>query len=184
MILFVIITALLLIIFWMYNTLIARKNDVMRTFSSIDVLMKKRYDLIPNLVETVKQYMGYENKLLTEVTELRGRAMSAGSASEERLKLDSLLGQKLGTIMVVAENYPDLKANQSFNMIQQTWKELEDQLVNARTTYNTSVTNYNNTVEMFPTNLMATMMEYKTKNLFEIIPEEKENIDAKEIFRN
>jgi len=166
----------------MYNTLIARKNDVNRTYGSIDVLLKKRYDLIPNLVETAKQYMGYESRLLTEVTELRGKAMSVGNTQEERLKLDSALAQKLGTLMVVAENYPDLKANQSFTLIQNSWKELEDQIAMARATYNQSVTQYNNAVEMFPTNLVATMMDYKTKSLFEVIADERENVKAGELF--
>jgi LemA protein len=176
------IIGFVVVLIWMYNTLIARKNDVIRTFGSIEVLLKKRYDLIPNLVETVKQYMGYESLLLTEVTELRGKAMSAGNTQEERMKLDSALAQKLGTLMVAAENYPDLKANQSFALIQNSWKELEDQIAAARTMYNYSVTQYNNAVEMFPTNIMATMMEYKTKNLFEVIADEKENVKAGELF--
>ncbi len=172
-----------LILVWMYNSLIARKNDVIRTFSSIEVLMKKRFDLIPNLVETLKQYMGYESRLLAEVTDLRGKAMLPGNSLDEKLKFDAALSQKLGTIMAVAESYPDLKANQSFTMIQQAWKELEDQIAMARTIYNTSVTQYNNAVEMFPTNLMAGMMEYKTRKLFEVTVGEQENVDAKEIFK-
>ena len=84
--------------------------------------------------------------------------------------------------MVVAENYPDLKANQSFTLIQNSWKELEDQIALARATYNQSVTQYNNAVEMFPTNLVATMMDYKTKNLFEVLTDERENLKAGELF--
>ncbi len=165
-----------------YNLLIARKNDVARTFGSIDVLLKKRYDLIPNLVETVRQYMGYENRLLTEVTELRSRAMRAGITQEDRIKLDSMIGEKLGNLMVVAENYPDLKANQSFSLLQSTWRDLEDQIAQARAVYNSSVTRYNNAVEMFPTNIMATMMNYKTKPLFEMSGEERLNVNAGELF--
>ena len=167
---------------WMYNSLIARKNDVLRSYGTIEVILRKRYDLIPNLVETLKQYMGYESGLLNEVTELRSRAMGSTSASDEKLKVDSLLAQKLQNLMVVAENYPELKANQSFAMIQGSWKELEDQLQYARTAYNDSVTRYNNTVEMFPTNIMASMMEYKTKKLFEVMEGEQENVKAEELF--
>lgn len=167
---------------WMYNALIARKNDVMKSFGLIDVLLKKRFDLIPNLVETVKEYMGFEKGLLTDVTELRAKAMAGGFGDNERIGIENQLTQKLGNIMVAAENYPDLKTNQGFMQLQATWKDLEDQIASARQSYNISVTSYNNTVEMFPTNLMATMMDYTTKPLFEAAVIEKENVKAKELF--
>ena len=170
------ILSLIAIFMRMYNTLIARKNDVMKSFGYIDVLLKKRFDLIPNLVATAQQYMGYEKGLLTDVTELRSKAMSSGISDKERLGFENQLTQKLGTIMVAAENYPDLKASQSFASLQLAWKELEDQLASARQAYNASVTFYNNAVEMFPTILMATLIDYKTKTLFEAIAPEKENI--------
>jgi len=178
----IVILGIVAVLMWMYNTLIARKNDVLRSFGFIDVLLKKRFDLIPNLVETVKQYMGYEKGLLTDVTELRAKAMTGGISDTERMGYENQLTQKLGNIMVAAENYPDLKASQSYIQLQGTWKELEDQIASARLAYNTSVTSYNNTVEMFPTNLMATMIDYKTKPLFEAVILEKENIKAKELF--
>jgi LemA protein len=167
----------------LYNILVARKNDVNRTFGSIDVLLKKRYDLIPNLVETARQYMGYESRLLNEITELRSKAANNLLVSgEDRMKLESELGRKLFAVMAVAENYPDLKANQSFIMLQNSWKEIEDQLATARTLYNSSITRYNNAVEMFPTNLMATLMDCKPKALFESTPVEKENVKAGDLF--
>jgi LemA protein len=178
----VLIIGFVVALMWMYNTLIAAKNDVNRTFSSIDVLLKKRNDLIPNLVETARQYMGYESRLLADVTEIRGKATLTTNSPDERLKLDTSLAQKMGTLLMVAENYPDLKANQSFSLIQGTWKELEDQLAVARTTYNHSVTHYNNTVEMFPTNLMATMIDYRTKSFFEVTTDEKANVKAGDLF--
>ena len=179
---YIIILAVLAAFMWMYNTLIARKNDVMKSFGFIDVLLKKRFDLIPNLVETVKEYMGYENGLLTDVTELRAKAMSSGFNEKERINYENQLTQKLGNIMVAAENYPDLKASQSFAQLQNTWKDLEDQIAGARLTYNSSVTSYNNAVEMFPTNIMASLADYKTKPLFEAVVLEKVNISAKDIF--
>ncbi len=182
MFLIIIILAIVAALMWMYNTLIARKNDVVKSFGFIDVLLKKRFDLIPNLVETVKEYMGYEKGLLTDVTELRAKAMSSGFNENERINYENQLTQKLGNIMVAAENYPDLKASQSFGQLQSTWKDLEDQIAGARQAYNSSVTSYNNAVEMFPTNLMATMIDYKTKPLFEAVVPEKENIRAKDIF--
>lgn len=178
----IIVLVIIAVLMWMYNTLIARKNDVMKSFGFIDVLLKKRFDLIPNLVETVKEYMGYEKGLLTDVTELRSKAMTGGISETERIGFENQLTQKLGNIMVAAENYPDLKASQSFMQLQGTWKELEDQIAGARQAYNASVTSYNNTVEMFPTNLIATMIDYKTKPMFEAVVAEKENIQAKELF--
>jgi len=179
---FIIVLAIVAALMWMYNTLIARKNEVMRSFGFIDILLKKRFDLIPNLVETVKTYMGYEKGLLTDVTELRAKAMTGGISENDRIAYENQLTQKLGNIMVAAENYPDLKASLSFMQLQSTWKELEDQIAIARQEYNSSVTNYNNAVEMFPTNLMATMIDYKTKSLFEAAKVEKENVKAEELF--
>ena len=177
-----IVFTLIVALMWMYNTLIARKNDVIKSFGLIDVLLKKRFDLIPNLVEIVKEYMGYEKGLLTDVTELRAKAMASGYNEKDRIGYENQLTQKLGNIMVAAENYPELKASQSFMQLQSTWKDLEDQIATARQAYNSSVTSYNNTVEMFPTNLMATMIEYKTKPLFEAAIPDKENVEAKKIF--
>jgi len=178
----IIILAIVATLMWMYNTLIARKNDVMKSFGFIDVQLKKRFDLVPNLVETVKEYMGYEKNLLTDVTELRAKAMASGYNEKERIGYENQLTQKLGNIMVAAENYPDLKASQSFMQLQTTWKDLEDQIATARMAYNISVTRYNNAVEMFPTNLMATMIDYKIKPLFEAAVVEKENVKAKDLF--
>lgn len=178
----IIVLAIVAVLMWMYNTLIVRKNDVIKSFGFIDVLLKKRFDLIPNLVETVKEYMGYEKGLLTDVTELRSKAMASGNNENERISYENQLTQKLGNIMVAAENYPDLKASQSFIQLQATWKELEDQIAGARLAYNASVTSYNNSVEMFPTNLVATMIDFKTKSLFEAVVAEKENVKAKELF--
>lgn len=179
----IIILALVAALMWMYNTLIARKNDVMKSFGFIDVLLKKRFDLIPNLVETVKEYMGYEKDLLTDVTDLRSKAMSSGYNEKDRISYENQLTQKLGNIMVAAENYPELKASQSFMQLQSTWKDLEEQIAGARQAYNASVTSYNNAVEMFPTNLIATMIDYKSKSMFEAVVAEKENVKAKELFQ-
>jgi LemA protein len=178
----IVILALVIAIMWMYNTLIARKNDVMKSFSYIDVLLKKRYDLVPNLVETVTEYMNFEKSLLTDVTALRAKAMSSGITDSERVTYENQLTQKLGSIMVAAENYPELKASQGFMNLQSTWKDLEDQIAVSRQSYNASVTNYNNAVEMFPTNLVATMINFTTKPLLETVAPEKENIRAKELF--
>lgn len=178
------IVALLLAGVFMYNSLIVKKNDVQRSFGSIDVLLKKRYDMIPNLVETVKEYMGYEKQVLTDVTELRSKAMTENISNEERVKVENELSKGLGKIKVAVENYPDLKANQNFIQLQSTWTTLEEQISEARIGYNSSVTSYNNAVEMFPSNIIAGLMGYTTKTIFEVSEPERQNIDAKQLFRS
>jgi LemA protein len=175
---FLIIAILLIGSVWMYNTLIAKKNDVAKSFSTIDVMLKKRHDLIPNLIETVKEYMGYEHGLLAEITELRTKAMNTDNVDDERVKTENLLTRKLGTILFSAENYPSLKANTTFLQLQASLNDTEEQLAASRRAYNASVTEYNNAVEMFPANLVASAMNYKTKSLFETAQAEKGNINT------
>jgi LemA protein len=167
---------------FIYNSLIAKKNQVKNVFGTIDALLKKRYDLLPNLVATVKGYMQHEKDLLTEITEMRAKAVSGQMSDDEQVVLDNKLSKMLGGIMVAVENYPDLKANENFIQLQRTMNELEEQISAARRAYNAAVTNFNNAVEMFPTNLAASAMGYKTKNVFEIVPEQRENVNADKIF--
>ena len=168
----------------MYNGLINKKNQVDNVFASIDALLKKRYDLIPNLVSTVKTYMQYEGDLLTKVTELRAKATAGKLSSDEAVELDNELNKIMSGIMVAVENYPDLKASQNFIQLQKTMNEIEEQLSAARRAYNAAVTDFNNAIEMFPTNMMASMMNYKRKPLFEVSEKERRNIDVGKLFNN
>lgn len=181
---FLIVAALIITAVVLYNALIAKKNNVQKAFGDIDVLLKRRYDMIPNLVETVKEYMGYEKQVLTDVTALRSRAISDGVSDDDRVKIENDLSRELGRIKVAVENYPDLKANQSFIQLQTTWTALEEEISAGRSHYNAVVTTYNNAVEMFPSNIMAGLMGYATKTLFEAPSAERENISAKELFKN
>jgi len=165
-----------------YNNLISKKNQVANAFSAIDVMLKKRFDLLPNLVETVKQYMQYEGDILNRITELRSRASGAGVSEADKLALDSQIGQAVKGLMVNVENYPDLKANQNFINLQQTWTESEEQIAAARRNYNSSVTVYNNAVMMFPGNMFAGMLGYQPLQVLETAATERENISAKELF--
>ena len=167
---------------FIYNSLIAKKNQVKNVFGTIDALLKKRYDLLPNLIATVKAYMQHERNLLNEITELRAKAVSGKMSDDEHVELDNKLSKMLGGIMVAVENYPDLKANENFMHLQRTMNELEEQISAARRAYNAAVTTYNNAVEMFPTNLVASAMGYKQKNVFEISPEQRENVEAEKLF--
>jgi LemA protein len=177
-----VVVVLVLAVIIIYNSLINKKNQVENVFASIDAMLKKRYDLIPNLVSTVQTYMQHERGTLNELTELRAKAISGGLSTDEKVGLDNKLSKTLGGIMVAVENYPDLKANQNFLQLQGSLNEVEEQISAARRAYNSAVTNYNNAVEMFPTNVFASAMNYQRKQVFEISEGERQNVNVKDLF--
>jgi LemA protein len=166
----------------MYNTLISHKNQVENIFGSVDAVLKKRFDLIPNLIVSVQQYMSHEKELLEKITQWRSQAMKPNISDEQKIKLDKQMSGALGSIMVAVENYPDLKANENIMHLQRTLAEVEAQISAARRAYNQAVTDYNNAIEMFPTNLMANMMHYRRKAVFETDESERQNVNVKELF--
>jgi len=182
-ILFAILAIVVIVLAGLYNSLVGKKNQVINVFGTVDALLKKRYDLIPNLVAAVQNYMKFEKEVLTKVTELRARAVSGKASDEEKIAIDREISGVLRGIMVAVENYPDLKANQSFLQLQATLTEVEEQISAGRRAYNAAVTDYNNAVEMFPTNLMAQMMNYKRRAVFEIAPAEREPVDVQKMFQ-
>lgn len=184
MIITVIIIALLLFAVFFYNSLIGKKNQVTNAFSAIDVMLKKRFDLIPNLVEVVKQYTNYEQGTLTKIVELRAKATSGNISDAEKAQLDAQLSTSVKGLMVNIENYPDLKANTNFLNLQSTWTESEEQIAAARRTYNAAVTDYNNSIMMFPGNLFAGMLNFHPIPVLETAEEERKNISAKDLFNN
>jgi LemA protein len=173
-----------LIFVLLYNSLIAKKNTVGNAFGAIDAMLKKRYDLLPNLVETVKQYMDFERETLTKVTELRSRAAAPDLSADQKIQVDHQINRAMQGIMLQVENYPELKANQNFMQLQAAWNEIEEQISAARRTYNAAVMSYNNACEQFPTNILAGMMNYSLKTYIEIPEEERKNINARELFRS
>ncbi|MFH1054824.1 MAG: LemA family protein [Candidatus Altiarchaeota archaeon] len=173
---------LVIILALMYNTLVSKKNQVNNSFASVDVYLKKRYDLIPNLVSTVEGYMKHERTVLTEVTELRAKAFSGGVSDDEKVGLNNQLTSALRSIMVSVEHYPQLKANENFLKLQASLNDVEEQISAARRAYNASVLEYNNSVEMLPTNLMAHLIGYKRRNYFDIKEDERRVPDAPERF--
>ncbi len=175
---------LVIIIVAMYNSLIRVKNEVDNAFGGMDAQLKKRYDLIPNIVESVKQYASHEKELLTKVTELREQAKKSGLSNDEKVTLDNKISESLRGIMVSVENYPDLKANENFLNLERTMNEVESQISAARRAYNAAVTDYNNGIETFPKNIIANMMRLFRKEVF-VIPEvERENVDVKKLFNS
>ena len=164
-----------------YNSLIAKKNQVNKSFASVDVLLKKRWDLIPNLVAVVKNHMEFEQQTLAEITRLRARAMSENSTSEQRLNAENQITRTMGNIMALIENYPELKSNEHVTQLLASLNETEEQISAARRFYNTAVTDYNNAIEMFPSNLVAGYMKYAAKELFITPAEERNNINIQEL---
>lgn len=166
-----------------YNKLVKRRNDVKNAFGSIDVMLKKRYDLIPNLIETVKTYMNYEKDTLTEITALRTR-INTDLPADEKIEHYNSLQKNVDGLMMNVENYPDLKANQSFLDLQKSWNTSEEQISAARRFFNSAVTEYNNAIEVFPSNLIAGIFGFKKSKIFVITEEERKNISAKDLFEN
>ena len=156
------------------NSLIGKKNQVEFAFASIDAQLKKRYDLIPNLVSSCEKYMGYEEKLLKDLTETRSKVLQG--SDDDKIALDGKLSSQLRSVFALAENYPDLKAAETFTMLQRSLNEVEEQLAAARRTFNAAVTVYNNAVQMFPTNVVAAIIGYRTRTWFEAAPEEREAV--------
>lgn len=178
------LVVLFLLIVGLYNSLVRRKNDVENAFASVDVMLKKRYDLIPNLVETVKNYMKHEKSLLTELTSLRAKAVSGEISNDDRVDLENKITKGISGVMVAVENYPDLKASQNFLQLQGAWNEAEEQISASRRAFNAAVTTFNNKVETFPSNMMAAIMGYKRRRLFEIPEAERQNVRAKNLFES
>ncbi len=166
----------------LYNSLVGKKNQVDNAFASIDVMLKKRCDLIPNLVATAKQYMQFEQQTLTNIAGLRARAVSGRLNSEARVEVENQISRELGNLMVAVEAYPDLKANQNFLQLQGSLNEVEEQISAARRFYNSAVTDYNNAVEMFPTNIFANMMSYRRQAVFEATETERRNVNVRDLF--
>ena len=165
-IILIIAVLLFLFIISLYNKLVTSRQKVKNAWSQIDVQLQRRFDLIPNLVETVKGYMGHEEGVLTKVTELRTSWANAKSVSE-KAELDNELSGTLKTIMAVSENYPDLKANQNFSELQEELRSTENKISYSRQFYNDAVTMYNTRLETFPSNLVASVFNFKAETLFE-----------------
>ncbi len=180
----IILVVVVVILVLMYNSLVSKKNQVENIFASVDTQLKKRYDLIPNLVATVSKYMEHEKSLLSDITKLRAQANKPNISDEHKIALDAKMSSALGSIMIAVENYPDLKANENVMHLQGTLNEVEEQISAARRSYNQAVTDYNNALEMIPTNFMATAMNYRKKEVFEIHESERKNINVKELFNS
>ena len=172
----IIVGILALLVFYVigvYNKLVNARNKVENQFSQVDVQLKRRADLIPNLIETVKGYAKHENNTFKEVVEARNKAVSATSVNE-KVEANNELTGALTKLFALAESYPELKANENFLALQSDLKETEDKISYARQFYNDSAMSFNNVVQMFPSNIIANMFSFKKFDYFKINEEEKD----------
>ena len=170
------ITVLILIYFGLtYNSLVKLNNTVKEAFSTMDVYLKKRWDLIPNIVETVKGYAKHEKSTLSDVIKLRNGAYD-NMSSDEKIKANQQLSKGITKIMALAEQYPDLKANENFKDLSTQLTKIEDEIANSRKYYNGTVREFNDKVQMFPSNIVAKIFGYKAKIMFEATEEERKNV--------
>ena len=173
-----IVVILIIFIITLYNGLIRLNNRAKEAFSDIDVQLKRRYDLIPNLVETVKGYMQHEAQTLQKVTEARTQAMNAGSL-KEKAQAENQLSNTLKSSFAVSENYPNLKASENFLKLQDEISDTENKIQAARRFYNSQVRDFNTKIEIFPNNMFAQKLKFKKYEYFEAEEKEKENIKVK-----
>ena len=176
-ILLIVVVLIFLFFVSIYNSLVQLRNKVKDQFSQIDVQLKKRADLIPNLVETVKGYAKHEKGTLEDVIKARNTYLSAGSP-DEKMKSSGELTQAINKLFALAESYPDLKANENFLDLQKQLKEVEDKISYARQFYNDTVLMYNNKIEMFPSNFIASLFHFKKENFFEATEDERKNVEV------
>lgn len=166
----------------LYNGLISQKNEVENAYGSIDTLLKKRCDLIPNLVSTVQQAMNFEQSTLTEIARLRSQVLANRFDPDRRMPLENQLTQAMGNLIGTIEAYPELKTDRNLLHLQGTLLEVEEQISAARRFYNRAVTDYNNGIEMFPTNVIANAMRYSRKTIFEASESDRNNVDVSRLF--
>ena len=164
-IILIIVVLILVFLINIYNNLVSLRQKVKNAWSQIEIQLQRRFDLIPNLVETVKGYMGHESNILTKVAELRTAWANAKTVAEKS-NLDTQLSDTLKTIMAVSENYPELKANTNFSELSEELRNTENKISFSRQFYNDSVTMYNTKLELFPSNIVAGMFNFTPRELF------------------
>ena len=170
----IILGIVVVVLIIIYNTMLKKRNKVKTAFSSMDVMLKKRYDIMPNLVSMVQKYMTHENDLLTKLTELRAKAQSTNSI-DESIEINNQIDKKKKKLNVSVEGYPELKSNQNFLHMQAVLNDVEEQISAARRTYNAHVESYNTFIGMIPINIFALLFRFKQYKLFEITETEREN---------
>ena len=181
--------AVVVVVFWIYSiytSVIRKRNKAQEAFSSIDVQLKKRYDLIPNILTIAQKYMEHERGIMEEVTKLRTQVMGLSSNFENidrKIALDGEIAKKMGQIMVAVENYPQLKADQTMITAMQTYNEVEEHIAAARRFYNSAANELKNAVEIFPSSLFARMLNIKTVDFIKATEQERQPIKARDFLK-
>lgn len=170
--------AIVLTIIAMYNNLVSLRINVKNAWAQIDVQLKRRFDLIPNIVETVKGYADHEKDTLEKIVSLRN-AYTSSNDTESKAQLNNELTSSLKSIFALVESYPDLKANENFLALQNELSDTEDKIAYSRQFYNDTIQTYNTAIMKFPANILASIFKFKEEKLFEIKNEERENIKVK-----
>ena len=170
-----IVILLVLICLIIYNSLVKSRNLVKEAFSTMDVYLKKRWDLVPNLVEVVKGYTSYENSTLINITELRANSYN-DLTIDKKININEQLTNAISSIIAVSENYPELKESENFLNLSKSLTKIEDDIANSRKYYNGTVRIYNNKIQMFPSNIVASLFNFKEASMFEAGIEEKNNV--------
>ena len=170
-----IVLILLIYFFVTYNSLIKLQNIVKEAFSTMDIYLKKRWDLIPNLVEVVKTYAKHEKEVIEKITQLRSNTYQ-DMTIDKKININEQLTQGISSIIAVSENYPDLKANENFLGLSKDLTKIEEDIANSRKYYNGSVRIFNTKIQMFPSNIVANIFGFKNANMFEANAEEKNNV--------
>jgi LemA protein len=169
-------------IIFIYNSLIGRKNEVENALGGLDAHLKQRYDLIPNLVAATKKYMEHESGVLEKIVELRNIAAQKNLSQKKKQDINTDISNALTGLMVQVEQYPELKASANFVELQKSLKEVEENIAASRRFYNAAVTEYNNGIQMFPHTLIATLLQFKKKEVFNIPEAEKKNVNIQNLF--
>jgi LemA protein len=169
----IVVAVVALFVISLYNRLVRLRNGVENAFASVDVQLKQRCDLIPKVVEAMREYMSHERGTLDELTALREKASASSTATDDRLKIDQQMSGLLRGLMVRAEAYPDLKASETVSMLQRSLNEVEAQIAAARRTFNAAVTVFNTAIEVFPANLVAGPFGFGRRALFEAAANER-----------
>lgn len=177
-ILIIVVVLIILYVINVYNSLVSLRNKVDDQYSQIDVELKRRFDLVPNLVETVKGYAKHEKETLEGVIKARNSYVTADNLADQ-LEADGELTKAISKLFALTESYPDLKANQNFNNLQSELSNIEQKIVYARQFYNDSVLKLNNRIEMFPSNIIAGMFNFKKREFFKVAASERENVKVK-----
>lgn len=173
-----VVVILLLLVFTTYNIFVKLNNKVEEAFSTMDVYLKKRWDLIPNIVDTVKGYTKYEKSTLEEVIKLRNNSYDKMNTND-KVEVNNKLSSGINKLIALGEEYPELKANENFKDLSNQLSKVEDDIANSRKYYNGTVRIFNDKVQMFPSNIIAGIFGYKVKNMFEVNENERENVIVK-----